>query len=265
MHLRQFVDGDGFLHVFRKTIDKPFKVKPENAFLITNLYTTHLIDGTKDSSAELFLAEQEGRASIILKKIIESARTMNPPNLSTEEKDTWDQYVCYQWKRIPHRILSDDDFDKIRPQAIRSIITKHGGIPTREDLESLHEPKLMQNVRVEYIIARSELLFERLNTRRLVVAVIRDSERSLVIGNNPIVPPPRFGDHNSTFWIALSPDVAISYERSPLLGPERLLPIRSGQHVREFNQATLDQSTEIAGRSRALVKSLAGNLLRPST
>jgi hypothetical protein len=110
------------------------------------------------------------------------------------------------------------------------------------------------------MVTPSELLFERLNERRLVIAVISDSSKSFVIGLNPMVPPPQFNDRQSTLWLALAPDVAVSYEKSSLLGPERLISIHSGQQVRAYNEATLEQSTEIAGRSTALLKSLARKL-----
>lgn len=265
MHSKRFTDKDGFLHVFRKPTRKFFKVKPKNAFLENNLNTTYDSHGNKSDIAETFLSKWESHARRLMDAILESAREMKPPRLSAEQRVIWDQYFCYQWKRLPDMMLTEADLAQIRPDAIREVVIEHGELPTREDLDYLNDPKLSQDVRVEAVVTPSELLFERLNARRLVIAVIADSRKSFVIGLNPIVRPQQFDDHQSTGWLALAHDVAISYENSPLLGPERLIPIHSGQQVRDFNEATLAQSTQIAGRSPALLKSLAKNIRAQST
>ena len=263
MHLKRFTDSEGFLHVFRKPTGNLFKVKPKNAFVENNLNTTYDVDGNTIDIAETFLSTWEDSARELMDTILEAARAMEPPSLSLEQKAIWDQFFCYQWKRIPSMRLSEEDLRMIRGDTIRKVVVEHGELPTSEDLDYLNVTQVTQDVRVEAIVTPSQFLFERLNARHLVIAVILDSRKSFVIGLNPIIPPPQFGDCHSTVWLALAPDVAISYERKPsrLLVPERLVPVRSGQAVREFNQATFDQSTEIAGRSRALIQSLAGKWL----
>ena len=257
MHLKQFADSEGFLHVFRKPTGTIFKVKPKNAFLENNLNTTYDVDGNKSDMAEKFLSKWEDDARALMDTILESSRDMKPPHLSSQQRIIWDQYFCYQWKRTPDRRLSEEDLNRIRRDAIREVVVEHGELPTKADLDYLNDPRVTQDVRVEAMITPSELLFGRLNKRRLVIAIIADSSKGFVIGLNPIVPPPQFNDHQSTVWLALSSDVAVSYEKAPLLGPERLISIQSGEQARAYNEATLAQSTEIAGRSPALVKSLS--------
>ena len=259
MHLKQFTDGDGFLHVFRKPTRNFFKVKPEKAFLENNLNTTYDVDGDKSDMAETFLSKWEGDARELMDEILEASRAMKSPSLSTQQRATWDQYFCYQWKRTREQTLSENDIGKLRRDAIRKVVVEDGELPTKADLDYLSDPRVTQNVRVEAMVTPSELLFEHLNVRRLVIAVISDSSKSFVIGLNPMVPPPQFNDQQSTLWLALAPDVAISYEKAPLLGPERLISVDAGEQVRAYNEATLQQSSEIAGRSAALVKSLARN------
>lgn len=257
MHLKRFADRDGFLHVLRKSTGIIFKTKPENAFLENDLNTTYDIDGNKSDAAETFLSGWEDDARELMDVILESSRQMKPPILSSQQRVIWDQYLCLQWKRTLERTLSEENLDRIRSDTILKTIAKYGELPTKADLDYLNDPRVAQNVRVEARIAQSELLFGRLNERRLVIAAISDSSKSFVIGLNPIVPPPQFNDLQSTLWLALAPDVAISYEKAPLLGPERLIAVNSGEQVRAYNEATLEQSTEIAGRSAALVHSLA--------
>ena len=264
MHLKQFADSDGFLHVFRKPTRTFYKVKPKNAFLENNLNTTYDVEGNKSDMAERFLSEWESDARELMDAVLESARKMRPPSLSSQQRFIWDQYFCYQWKRSPERRLSEEDLNKIRREAIREVVVKHGELPTKADLNYLSDPKVTQDVRVEAMVTRSKLLFGRLNERRLVIAVVSDASNGFVIGLNPVVRPPQFHDYQSTLWLALAPDVAFSYEKAPLLGPERLISVNSSQQVRAYNEATLEQSAEIAGGSASLVKSLAKTLKTPS-
>ncbi len=264
MHLQSFADKNGYIHLFYKPEGRSFSVKPENAFVVNDLYTIRHEDGSKDFSAESFLARQEHHASRVIRRIVQSARRMKVPCLSEADRDFWDQYLCYQWKRIPDRILSDSAVDDLRSSVIRNLIREHG-LPTQQDLQALHDPDLIQRIRVDAITARSEQLFERLNERRLIVAVRRDCNERFIIGSNPIIPPAQFSDEDSSFWLALTPDIAISYARVPLLGPERLVSVKSDRLVRTFNETTLGQSTTIAGSSRESIESLARKCSAPKT
>ena len=264
MHLQSFADKDGYIHLFYKPKRKSFSVKPENAFVVNDLYTTRHEDGSEDFSAESFLAHQENNASRIIRRIVRSARRMKAPCLPAADRNFWDQYLCYQWKRIPDRILSDSAVDDLRSSVIQKLVREHG-LPTQQDLQALYDPDLIRKIRVDAITTPSEQLFERLNSRRLIVAVRSDCSEHFIIGSNPVIPPAQFSDKDSSFWLALTPDIAISYARVPLLGPERLISVKSDQLVRTFNETTLDQSTTVAGSSKELIESLARKFSAPKT
>ncbi len=97
----------------------------------------------------------------------------------------------------------------------------------------------------------------------IALVVIRKANKSFVIGSRPVV---KFTTHSETrlghpeveLWLPIAHDVAICV--IPGRGKEVVLTLDDDRKIRSFNLAVLGQSTMIAGRSEALVKSLVSRL-----
>ena len=90
-----------------------------------------------------------------------------------------------------------------------------------------------------------------------MIAVIADAKKAFIIGSNPMVAflaPgfPEFGCYG--LWMPISSKVAIS--NGGPAGTEDVRSIKDHHAIRRFNELTLAQSDEIAGRSEALTRLL---------
>jgi hypothetical protein len=106
---RRFVNERGMLYYFNKK--KPGKgvgeTGPGNLFVKSNLHTKYEAGGVKDTSLETFYSKIEGTADTIIDRIVTSARRGQRPALSATRKEEWDQFLFFQWKRVPdcHSVL----------------------------------------------------------------------------------------------------------------------------------------------------------------
>ena len=97
------------------------------------------------------------------------------------------------------------------------------------------------------------------------VALISKANRSLVVGSNPISKmthsPSRshLSDPAVEAWLPIAHDVAVAPALSR--GQEELQLIKDNRFVRQLNQSIVQQSSAFAGRSLALVTSLARKAL----
>ncbi|VAX18283.1 hypothetical protein MNBD_NITROSPINAE03-1360, partial [hydrothermal vent metagenome] len=101
MLLKRFTDDDGYLYVFDK--DQPKnnieRRSPKGVFWGPYFYTSRTVDGTKDTTLEDDFSKLESDTDPIIKKIVRQARKGESPNLTEEEKKTWDRFFYTQWKR----------------------------------------------------------------------------------------------------------------------------------------------------------------------
>ena len=279
MHLKRFVAQSGRLYWFDKRFSQKVvrRSNPAQVFLENDLYNVLDIDGVRDSSVELTLADIEGQANSIIEKIVSTARAGKPPNLTREEKSFWDQYFSCQWIRVPDamrasgvRGLSEAEM-RYWVSSILMEYESEGHELTSEDREVLDDPgelsRRFHNTRAKIVLESPLELLSVIGNKGLCVATITSSKRSFVIGSNPIVklnPPGRtyLADPNVQAWLPLAHDVAITPALSR--GEEKLMEFSEGRIVRELNEATFKQSTAIAGRSRRLVESLARKMLARS-
>ena len=106
MLLRRFADEQGMMHCFDKRQGKIYKVSPENAFVVRDLYTLTKPTG-KDYSVETGLSQLEAATSGVLDRIIDAARSGMLPALSDIQRDTIDRFVAVQWRRTPESRETD--------------------------------------------------------------------------------------------------------------------------------------------------------------
>lgn len=275
MLLRRFTDERERLFVF----DKRFPEKgvltstPRQAFSENYLYLRYANDGSRDYSIEQALGRIEGIANEIIEKVVLAAWGRKCPDLTRMEKESWDQYFLSQWRRVPDVYPSeqvvDDDLSQIVDDLKGRLVS--GRLSTKA-LEHFLADKSMvsqikQNARAGVAVTLGEEALNILESKGLCIAIITSSKRSFVIGSNPIAKSTPLGrthlaDPEVYAWLPIAHDVAITPALSR--GQEELVEARDKGWVRRLNEATFNQSTAIAGRSRRLVESLARKMLAGS-
>ena len=94
--LRRFCSESGPLHALDTGTGQPFRVGPRDAAVIKDYYRYELADGTVDNSIEGLLAEVEGQAAEILRKL------KTPPHrLTPDERGDFAMFLSLQYTRTP--------------------------------------------------------------------------------------------------------------------------------------------------------------------
>jgi hypothetical protein len=266
---RRFADDSGRLFFFNKQFPEKgvLATTPKNLFVVGHLYTQLESDGTKDVSVERTLAALESVADQIIKKIVTAARAGQEPNLTTDEKEIWDQFFFNQWKRVPdshERSFTYSEFEEFVRTSLEKFETLVRPL-TAEEREKMNDPKelarIRQNARARMVAKPGGETVKMLGSKGLLVAIIARPNKSFIIGSRPVVKlnyPGRahFADPSVEVWFPLAHDVAVTPGLSQ--GTEKLAEMNEDRDIRGINEAIFKQSTAIAGRSPALVASLAG-------
>jgi len=263
---KRFTDQEGKLYVFDKSQpNKSIQKKdPRKTFVRRHLYTQLEEDGTRDASVESeFLAPLESDANPVIEKIVCAARREQLPNLSSDEKDIWVKFFYILFARVPDRIYKASYM--VRQMVLERIDIVSRSRPLNDLERSVRDnPETMnrhlKNGSVQNLLmSPSGEVSEFLAETRIVVVVIDkpNSERSFVIGSNPVVglsypEGSHIADPNATVWLPLASDVAVS----SCPGKSDKVVSANDRHIRAINKGIFQQSTVIAGCSRELIESL---------
>ena len=268
MLLERFTNKNGKLYCSRKdSPGKIFELAPKDLFLENQLYTQLDALGKKDDSVETKLSELEGKASPIIEKIIQAAQNGKTPNLTSNEKELWDNFLGRQWVRTPK---NRDEMQN--PAFVTDALThfeNDEGRSLSDDMyERFHNPKeqprIMKNIWTENVVRtpRPEIL-EILGNKGIEIRIVRSPKRSFVIGSNPIlivqaVPGGQtdIRDSNVGILLPIAHDVIVTAVFSR--GEEKIVEMDEMLDIRQINKAIFNQSDMVAGRSRELITSLAG-------
>ena len=244
MLLRNFTNQKGLLHFFDKrfTEKRIRQTTPDNFCLECGLYMYDDEHGNKNISIESDLAELEGKAAKVIEKIIEATRTEKLPELTCSEKGILDRFFYCQWARTP------DMVDQIL------------GLREKKTKRELSE--LKEEIGTEYLFADllnpPEHRLQILGNKGLVVKIIRNSEKSFIIGSCPVLRSvhgiPLY-DPRVELCLPIASDIAVILGLSR--GSEKLVEIEDAA-VRTINEEILRQSSAIGGCSDELIASLAG-------
>ncbi len=270
---RRFTDKEGRLYFYNKRLPERGvrSSTPKKRFVERHLHTQYLDSGERDFSVEHGLSRLESEANGIIKKIVEKARLGKVPYLTAQEKETFDKFFYFQWKRVPDFLnerLPDHKIDGVILDGIEG--HKAAGEELSPELQNIkNDPRTMSRIRHNLramAIGDSrgpvyEESLRRLAEMGLVITAIYDPNGSFIIGSRPILEirdPEQSPDSDpSDMFLPLASDVAVQpYYFSHLSKEQVELMIASSDFIREINKAIMEQSTIVAGRSRELITSL---------
>jgi hypothetical protein len=268
--LRRFADQNGKLYFFSKRFpDKGvLRTTPENLFHERHLYTATDKEGIEDLTLESFYAEIESRADRVIEKIVISARNRDKPHLTREEREIWDDFLYFQWKRVPdlhENFTADENFLPLLTREKEKLRARRRLTPDEE--RKFEDPawieRMKQNAKVRSLALSSSQVRAILRGKGLVLAITRKLTKSFVLGSFPVVKltfPGRehLADPSVEVWLPVAHDVIVGPAPIPP-SEERLVEIHEDRHIRAINVAVFEQSTTIAGRSQSLIESLSNS------
>lgn len=265
---KRFTDEKGRVYFY----DKRFPERgvrsstPEKRFVKRHLHTQYLDSGEKDFSVEYELSRLESEANEVIEKIVQKARSGKVPYLTSQEKETFDKFFYFQWKRVPELLnerLPDHEIDKVILDGIEQ--HESAGEELSPELQNIkNDPHTMDRIRHNLkamVIGDSgkKSLRYLAETGLLVMATYNPND-SFIIGSRPILErplPDESPDSESSFLLLpLAHDVAVQPYLSYLFKGHVELTVVSSDFIWEVNKAVMEQSTVIAGRSRELIASL---------
>ncbi|MFB9953010.1 DUF4238 domain-containing protein [Rhizobium puerariae] len=264
---KNFIDDEAKLWTFdsRNGAKGVWCSTHENLFLEGHLYSHINADGTKDASLETWFSELEGEAAPIVQKIIATARRGRCPGLTKTERQIWDFFFYQQWRRVPDLFASLMTAEQHRDEVERLLdeLERQGRRFSNKERSDLLDPaslkRMRRNIRVASLKTGSDNVLNVIGARGLVIGRIDSSRKSFVLGSRPVVKlnPPGITDLSDArveAWLPIASDIIVGvglYDRAELL-----IPFNTKQ-TRNQNEASSKQSSQIVGRSKALVESLA--------
>lgn len=268
MLTRRFTDDKGRLYYFDKRIPSKEVITgtPRNFFAETHLYTFEHKDGTKDTELEFFFADIDGIGNELIEKIVTTVRKGQKPNLTMEERENWNLFFYYQWKRSPEvyrEVHSLVNFDEAYQKELSKLESRRS--LTEEERRNLQDPATQERIKkgatVEALANPGPLVQTILGQKGLGIVVIKKPNKSFVIGSKPVLKlnlPGRqnLKDPTVEVWLPVAHDVMVSPAPIPP-EEERVFELSDDSRIRYTNEAILKQSNAIAGRSKELITSLA--------
>jgi len=266
MLLRRFCDEDEKLWYYnKKSPHIGVAVSGTHRIFYENHFYTLEEKGIKDTSLETYFSQLEGAANEVIEKICITSRAGRKPNLTADEKKIFDLFFYFQWKRTPDAInstMSYADFERTLAKSVATFEQRFRQL-TDEERERIFseagKKRLRNHARVKAIGDPGAIVQTVLDNMGIAIAVIRKPNKSFVIGSQPVVkltPPGEtgLGQPGVEVWLPVASDVAVCV--IPGKGKEIVGTLNDDRWLRSFNSAMLRQSTLIAGRSAALIKSL---------
>jgi hypothetical protein len=241
------------------------RTTPHNLCVETHLYTQYDDSGGKDVSLEReFFAILDGAADRVIETMVQAVRNGRTPALTLEEKEVWDLFFYYQWKRVPD-VLNEFGPPHEVDNHIRELIQEYEktrGPLTPDERERMQDPEVLarikHNARVSAVARPGRAVLDILANRGVGIAATRRRNKSFIIGSRPNVKftfPGRthLADDSVEVWLPVASDVAVTPARSRR---EVALAYADDRTIRAINAAIFKQSTVVACRSEALIESL---------
>lgn len=267
MLLENFVDAEGWLHIHRRQnpLLDVHRVRPNNAFLESDLYSLINIDGHRDPTLERQLSIIEGVVAGIFDQIITEARQGKAPSLSPQEIEQVLIYQHLQWKRTPD-VQRGVTSDAAGFQMIDSLLADiEAKFPNRTaEIASFRQAdsqrRILHNARVGSVTGLSSEALSAMRSRGLAVMHITARNKQFIIASQPMLKLTRPGrthlaDPVVELWFPIAPDIAIGLGTGR--GKPTLWPMSDSSWLRSFNRGLAEQSSSFAASSPDLIRSLA--------
>ena len=270
--LRNFVNNDGKLNCFDKGSGKVYKATPPNAFVVKYMYTHQSEDGTTSTYVESELSHLEGRASAIVRKLIESGRAGSNLELTSSERDTWWRFLYSQFNRS--RFMRDSLREvAYNPDTLPNIERELGRPLSAEEREEFDDPAIRIRMTDDVWLGTMTAADKDPNwsrpevrNRGIGVAVIKNPSESFVIGDMPLLKSPSFRAD------IRSPEARLLYPISWDIMVEWGLPdgnvvvevrtLSDPRCIRALNEMVVRESNVVAGRSEELIRLLSHSSAR---
>ena len=280
--LGHFLDDNGRLWVHDKNQNKTYSTNPKNAFVKNDAYTTYQIKQSanhgnglsteKDYKHESAFAEDiESKAAPVILHIINTARSLRPPQLSLEQINDLKRFMLSVSRRTPEsqkRVQSTSDPDPFYTAANRLADKDNYLLPDRE---TLYRNPNVQTLR-EYVLHNVDAEFAAGNSPQdqnvegrfcretgIGIAVIRNPSprNSFLIGSHglAIVQACHPDDSVKGSWLPIAHDVAVLATAFPDKDYFLGLDGKGERIIETINAASDAYSKIIAGRSEDLVRS----------
>lgn len=266
MMLRHFADADGRLWYWQRSLAEGDvrKASTKDLFVQKELYTFVTSDGTKDVALETFFSNLEGAGASFITQLADIVRNGAIPKLDENAWQLWGQFFYYHLKRTPGAIAFFADQMNLETKIvetvkkIQAIRAETGGDPDEPGLEGTVRQNAI--VRAQHAPPSTEVL-KAFATLGLAVYWITDPTKSFIVADAPGATAkfrmPNGAWSRPTLFLPLTWDIAVGQ----LQGGRKveIIPVDRDQ-VRRMNEASTARSTAIAGRSEALIGSLACNV-----
>ncbi|RVG87502.1 DUF4238 domain-containing protein [Sinorhizobium meliloti] len=238
---------------------------PGNLFLEGHLYTHVGKDGAKDVSLEQDFSRLEGLADPLISKMIDATTKNRVPLLTADERVIWDEFFLQQWRRVPDlrdELMSVDAYRRAIEEAINDFSNSIRPVSSVVRDKYLAPDKVKRgrnNLHVNTLKSQSTKIRNALAGRGLLFARVRNPRKSLILSSRPVVKVTSgavklLSDERVHAWLAISPSLAVS---PGYYGAGTATIDLTDDQVRLMNLAFAEQSSQIAGKSEALVKSLS--------
>lgn len=271
MLLKNFCDDEGGLWVVDQKRGNCYRSVPGKVFVQRNVNTRHVwIEGTDSYEHELALSRIESDAEVAVSSVMQQARAGCNPRLDEDLDRKLKEFVIAMARRTPEsqeRIFRDPgrNFEEMFNSVLKDRLANAGfEVPDQDFLDS--DPDVLRirrtmkaNVRAQFAAGDHDVLQK--DSESFVretgwgVALICMPKRSFVIGSHGLTV---IGEDASLAgsWLPVAHDVALLVTAVRDRGFRLVLDRRKDWFIKALNSATAAQSDMIAGRSKALVRSL---------
>lgn len=223
-------------------------------------------DGAKNDALEKFFAYELDdfipRWTSIFEKSLDTGKILFSDNA---EKFRFIQFFYNHMKRSPDFI--EPIVEKVSKEVFnRDLVTEFekkyrplNDFEKQKILSDKFQKLVTNNSRVVNLSRQSEEILETLASMKVIVATPNSRKKQFIVGANPVI---RFEDHpfqplgetGVELWTTLTPKIAVGFVASPI--GEDILMLQDDK-VRKMNVQLTKTSSRIAGRSEALLQSLA--------
>lgn len=218
-----------------------------------------------NTELEAWFSQLESVAAPIVEKILAAARVWRTPGLTAAERADWDFFFYQQFRRVPdlYESLLTPEQHRVQVEKHLDAFSKHVRPVTNRERSDMLNPanlkRMYRNLRVSSLKTGSDNVLDVISARGLAVCRIPNPKKSFVLGSRPVIKlttpeTSDLSDGRVELWLAVAPDVMVGIGPP---GKHEVIVDISDKNVRCLNEGIAAQSSQIIGRSKQLITSLA--------